>query len=489
VKAYGLLPLERGEAEVLERYLFLQDYARGSNKFGSKRKTNERAAAQFALNQLARVAGYEDPVRFEWAMEARLAQETAAHGQSWQIGDYEATLSLVGCEPELAIQHGGRRLRSMPSSVRHSATYDEIKGAIAHLRDQASRFRKAFEERMVLCEPFSRADLENIVRLPVARDLLSRLILRTNNGALGLFDPTRQTLSGLADQTIVLTDPMLIAHPYHLFGAEELAAWQGEIVRRKVTQPFKQAFRELYLLTPAERETRSYSNRFAGHVLDGRVAARLLQSRDWQIPSGDTAVPAKPFPRLNLEACFDFPDAGSYLPRAEIITSDRIFFRAISKGSDVATDLNDIPPIIFSEVMRDADLVVSVAQRDGEVHLSIESYERRAELVTALLADLGLSALSTDGHFARVRGKLANYRVHLGSGAIHIEPGNYLCIVPARFGQRSDRLFLPFAEPQDSKLSEIVSKVLLLANDDQIRDESILWQIRAAARSRPQAVA
>lgn len=32
--------------------------------------------------------------------------------------------------------------------------------------------------------------------------------------------------------------------------------------------------------------------------------------------------------------------------------------------------LVDVPPLTFSEVMRDADLVVSVAQRQGEAHLN-----------------------------------------------------------------------------------------------------------------------
>ncbi len=84
-----------------------------------------------------------------------------------------------------------------------------------------------------------------------------------------------------------------------------------------------------------------------------------------------------------------------------------------------------------------------------------------------------------EGHFARVRGKLAQYRVHLGSAAIHIEPGHYLCIVPARWGQKHERLFLPFADEGDPKASEVISKVLLLASDDKIKDESILHQIRA----------
>ena len=95
-----------------------------------------------------------------------------------------------------------------------------------------------------------------------------------------------------------------------------------------------------------------------------------------------------------------------------------------------------------------------------------------------LLEDLGLSGVTTEGHFAYVQGKLSRYRVHLGSAAIHIEPGHYLCIVPGRWGQRHNRIFLPFADQGDSKIAEVISKVLLLANDDKIKDESILRQIQ-----------
>lgn len=91
-----------------------------------------------------------------------------------------------------------------------------------------------------------------------------------------------------------------------------------------------------------------------------------------------------------------------------------------------------------------------------------------------LLADLGLPSVTVEGHFAYLQGKLARYRVHLDSAAIHIEPGHYFCIVPERWGQRHERLFLPFAEQSDSKISEVISKVLLLTNDDKIKDESIL---------------
>ena len=56
---------------------------------------------------------------------------------------------------------------------------------------------------------------------------------------------------------------------WHPIGREpdEIVAWRDWLERHAITQPFKQAHREVYLLTDAERATGTYSNRFAAHVL------------------------------------------------------------------------------------------------------------------------------------------------------------------------------------------------------------------------------
>lgn len=43
--------------------------------------------------------------------------------------------------------------------------------------------------------------------------------------------------------------------------------WREYLTAREITQPFKQAYQEIYLLTPAEGSVRLYSNRYAAHVL------------------------------------------------------------------------------------------------------------------------------------------------------------------------------------------------------------------------------
>jgi hypothetical protein len=71
--------------------------------------------------------------------------------------------------------------------------------------------------------------------------------------------------------------------------------------------------------------------------------------------------------------------------------------------------------------------------------------------------------------------RIGSYSVHLGSAIVHLQPGGSLCIVPIH-SQHRGRLFLPFAD-EDPKTAEVISKVLLLAKDREIKDTTILSQI------------
>ena len=48
---------------------------------------------------------------------------------------------------------------------------------------------------------------------------------------------------------------------------ENVMAWRRRLEALRITQPLKQAHREIYLLTDAERATRDHSNRMAAHIL------------------------------------------------------------------------------------------------------------------------------------------------------------------------------------------------------------------------------
>ncbi len=151
--------------------------------------------------------------------------------------------------------------------------------------------------------------------------------------------------------------------------------------------------------------------------------------------------------------------------------------RFTSAGSGAWLPLSDVPPRFFSEVMRDVDLVVSVAHSGGaDPETSQSTVAMRADLVRETAELMGLDNVELTEHHVLIKGALGSYAVHLGSGVVHQRPGNTICVVPVN-AQHRGRLFLPYVD-DDPKSAEVVSKVLMLARDDKIKDPTILAQLR-----------
>ena len=158
----------------------------------------------------------------------------------------------------------------------------------------------------------------------------------------------------------------------------------------------------------------------------------------------------------------------------------------------------DVPPLVLSEVLRDVDLFVGVASvgndpnwfdggPDGRFRDYWHSYgfgelsgsaQTRKEALERLIPRLKIrDVCSFQDRFLVVRGKLRTYKIHLGSSNILMEPNDqYLCIVPAQSRTKKDDVFLPFEG--DQRLSVVLSKAMLLAADDKIKDPTILSQLR-----------
>ncbi len=79
-----------------------------------------------------------------------------------------------------------------------------------------------------------------------------------------------------------------------------------------------------------------------------------------------------------------------------------------------------------------------------------------------------------------MKGSLRTYKIHLGSGNILMDPNDqYLCVVPDRgsaAAKAGEKVFLQFEG--DSTLSVILSNAFLLAEDQKIKDPTILRQIK-----------
>lgn len=151
-------------------------------------------------------------------------------------------------------------------------------------------------------------------------------------------------------------------HP-SMSSEDETRAWQEWLVEHRVTQPFKQAHRELYWLDGSEEATIVCDP----HVLRQHQFAALCKTRGWSCKlQGGWQLP--PMPELELhqrglraqlwvQAVVDrslMTRAGGYI----YVVMDRLAFLD-EEGSMV--DPHGIEPIVISEVLRDLDMFVSVA--------------------------------------------------------------------------------------------------------------------------------
>ena len=287
------------------------------------------------------------------------------------------------------------------------------------------------------------------------------------------------------------------------YPAESVLQWRQYLRALEIQQPFKQAFREIYLLTDAEINTESYSNRFAAHVLRQHQFGALCKVRGWHfILKGrwdSDSTPRLQIPQWEMSAEYwvDADWNGVSTPNGvfNFVFTDQVRFYE----NDHQLNMEDIPPIVFSEVMRDVDLFVGVTSigndpnwRDGENGNDYDDYwhnysfsalsesaKMRKEVLQNLIPRLKIAKrCSFDGKYLVVKGDIRTYKIHIGSGNILMTPNDqYLCIVADRKKESTQKVFLPFEG--DQMLSIIISKAFMLAEDLKIKDSTIISQLRS----------
>jgi hypothetical protein len=305
------------------------------------------------------------------------------------------------------------------------------------------------------------------------RVMLEQLVLVAADGS-GYPVRSGKALCDHAGKEVALKDSDIvrIAHPLDLLESKEWHLWQRECFVAERIQPFKQIFRELYILTANEKDDGNFSRRYAGQQVNPRQAAALFGQRGWVVDPSEGVQ--KTFHQEGISARVGFLSTAFTPAEIEGWTIEGIAFT--QRGEWQILKMEAVQPRVFSEVMRDLDLVVSVAHAGGiDPEASTSSIESRSALIRETAALLKFENVKLSEKHVIIDGKLANYNVNLGSGVVHKQPGGALCIIPVH-SQHRGRIFLPFVD-NDPKTAEIVSKVILLARDEQIKDPTILEQI------------
>ena len=397
-------------------------------------------------------------------------------------------------------ESGGKLQKSAPPAVpkedakESSALAKDIEKTLAGQRLRLERLM--LSQREIQFEAWR----ERYVEHPLLGHMSRRLIWATAEATFVYTDGTVAAANGEKLKT-QNNDLVRLWHPIHS-SASEVASWREWLFKRKIAQPFKQAFREIYALTESER-VQGFSHRFAGHVLRQHPLAALCRQRDWRYHLQSESFDGSNDPSLKIPGTpyiafleTDLPIGGRH---AESGISFYILTRdvRVRMGNGTSSTLLDLTPLQISEIFRDVDLFVSVCSVGNDATWTfhdweegrkawelfsigelLQSAESRKPVLDRLLKDFKLSDnCRIEGRYLIVKGTLRNYKIHLGSGTVLMSPNDQmLSVIPDRFLKRAEGVFLPFEG--DSTLGLILAKAMLLAEDANIKDEGLLKQIR-----------
>lgn len=483
--SYGLVPFS-DRKELVHRYEFIKKYEKDSKQFGAQRRASEAAAAAMALRNLSTKAGYADIMRLSLAMETELVKTYAAYFEWQQVGEVQIKIAVdeLG-QAELLCEKNGKTLKSIPSALKKEEMVLAVREVHKKLKEQYSRTVKMFEAAMETYEIFLAEELQKLCENPVTAAIVRALVFVTASGeTMGFFDNAvfeNKESVALRDAkgekvAIGLQDELRVAHPFDMYRASAWSDYQEYFQRmaqegKAHKQPFRQVFRELYVKLPEELDMFK-SRMFAGNQIQPSKTVACLKNRKWvaDYEDGLQKVYYKQNIIARIYALADwFSPSDIEAPTLEWVEfSDRKTFQSIA--------IKDVPDVIYSEVMRDVDLAVSVAHAGGvDPETSHSTIEMRKVIVAFNLKLFALNNVTVEGTHALIQGKLGSYSVHLGSGVIHQMGGHQVNVLPVH-SQSRGKLFLPFID-EDPKTAEIMSKIVLFAKDEKIKDPYILQQI------------
>ena len=434
--------------DVLSRYQFLQTFLKQSKQFGAQKRASESAAVETAVENLARLAGCDESDRFVWRMENAQLDAVRQTFQPQDVADgvtVRIHVSDAG-KPELKWEGLPSGKRTPSASMKSAPVVKQLQEIVKTLSDQQSRIKQTLEQAMIRASAFSVEELAGLSANPVFAPIVNRLIWIDESN-----------VPGFPSELAASSGTVRIAHPLDLLQSGRWTAFQKKICEEQIVQPFKQAFRELYVLDKDEKLDGVRSRRYEGYQFMAKKGAGVMKNRGWTIDYYDGLI--KRYRREGLVAmvnsdCCWFTPADIEPPVLETIEF------CTESGRPVR--LEDVPPRLFSETMRDVDLLVSVAHASGvDPEASHSTVEMRSQILAQLIPILRLDNVRIEKSHAFIHGTKGDYSVHLGSGVCHQSAAGMLDIV-AVHSQTRGRMFLPFAD-DDPKTAEILSKILLLA--------------------------
>jgi hypothetical protein len=355
--SYCLIPLnKRFKKDLTERYQYLQQFLKESKSFGSQRQESEKKAVETALQNLAQNAGYNDITRLRWSIELELMKECEYYFTPQEHRGVDIYIEIDN-EGKSARKYmkGGKPLAVIPNRLRKYPYMQELRNVEKELSEHYISSRTMLEQMMEDRTVFQDKELDELSRNPVVWPLLRHLVFITDDETTGFYVNHSLVTSDGEALPQELPPEIRIAHPVDLHKLNVWQQYKDFFLEKKITQPFKQVFREFYLKTE-EEQTQQHCLRYSGNRILPKKTLEALKACRWidNYEEGLRKIYYKENIVANIHSRTDW-----FTTDAEAPTLEYVAFYERKTCNPVP--VKDVPDIIFSEVIRDVGLTVDVA--------------------------------------------------------------------------------------------------------------------------------
>lgn len=465
--AYSVIsPEQEKEHDLLKRIKLYRDFKKSSRQFGSQRRATEAKLTEGCLQNLGET--FKLGEIFSLEMFDLEYKENINYFDGISIGEYTLKVIEDNNSLKLTCFKAEKKLKSIPASLKKEAA--EIKLVISELNGGYKMLKDDLEQMMITQTELSNKALLGYTTNAIINNLLNNIIFETTNNKLLIYSDGIFRDEDGRECYLNEDDKLKIAHVTSIIRSDKYFIWKQIILDNKLVQPFKQLFREAYFKLDDElNETLSY--RYSGHLIKVNVAFSILKNIGWK---SDYYSIYKTFKSANIRAELWGYDGWYYEDFYEENSIEEIRFYDLSTNKPIL--INDIDPIAYSEIMRDFDLAVTVAHV-GEIdkELGLSTVDIRIDVLGVNRKLFKLDNLSVDKHKVKITGKLGNYVVNLKSGDAYKEGRGQLILFPINVKANKD-VYLPYID-KNSKTQEIMSLIVLLSRDDQIKNQTVIQEV------------
>ena len=138
--------------------------------------------------------------------------------------------------------------------------------------------------------------------------------------------------------------------------------------------------------------------------------------------------------------------------------------------------MKDVDDIIFSESLRDIDLMISIScDNTYDYDLSLSTTKVRQEILKNVCELLHLDNVGFLKENIQIKGQYGIYTINIKTGFV-FEEGKGQLLISTLNNYKNSMLLLDFID-EDSLTCDIISKAIVLSNDKNIKDPKILREI------------